>query len=264
MTDDPYSDIPYLRDLRSELVRAAGRRNRRRRRTVVAGRSVASVAAVAAAAVCGLTLFGAGGAHTDSADAAVLRRVAAALAPPPGTILHERALVTIPGQAQGRYELWQKADSPFAYRVIKLGHEASWDGSVLASYDADTNTIVLQTGSPVSHPAYAPDDYAADLRALVQSGQAKIDRQTVFNGVPAYRLTVTGAPTRFLNGVVYVNRSDYQPLEIQTTGVRETIDFQAYEYLPANTANTKLLDLQAQHPGARVVGPPSTATTTTG
>jgi len=273
MTDDRYSDIPYLRDLRGELVRAAGRHNRRRRRRVVAARGATLVAAVAAAAIAGLTLFGAGGAHTDSANAAVLRRVAAALAPRSGTILHERALVTIPGQAQGQYELWQKVDTPFAYRVIKFGHEASWDGSVLASYNADANAIVLQTGSPVSDPAYAPDDYAAELRALVQSGRAKIDQQTMFNGVPAYRLTVTEAPSRFLNGTVYVNRSDYHPLEIQTTlqskgktcpCIRETIDFQAYEYLPANAANTKLLDLHAQHPGARIVSPPSTATTTTG
>jgi hypothetical protein len=280
------SDIPYLLALREELVGAVARLNRRRRRRLVAVRASALFVAVAAAVLIGLSVFGAGGVQTDTANAAVLRRVAAVLTPQAGTILHERALVTIQGMAPTQYELWQETDSPYAYRVIKFGHEASWNGTVLAGYDSATNTIVDQPGSPSSRPTYAPDDMAAQLRALVQSGQANIDQTTTFNGVPAYKLAVTGAKSPFLNGTVYVAKSDYHPLEIQTnlssppqkgagggkqhtavknnsTGTPETIDFQTYEYLPATSTNLKLLDLQAQHPGATVIGAAQGGTTTT-
>jgi len=57
--------------------------------------------------------------------------------------------------------------------------------------------------------------------------------------VPAYRLTVTGASDRWLNGTVYVSRADYHPLQIETNG--ERIVFQSYEYLPATAANQALL-----------------------
>jgi hypothetical protein len=265
------SDIPYLESLREELVRGVGRNNQRRRRTLVAARGAALIVAVAGAAIAGLTIFGAAGPQTETANAAVLHKVATALAPPAGTILHEQAMVTIQGMAPATYELWQESDSPYAYRVIKFGHEASWNGSVLASYDSGTNTIVDQPGAPSSNSAYAPDDQAAQLRALVASGQARIDANTTFHGVPAYKLTVTGASSPFLNGTDYVAKGDYHPLEIQTTvssslssaGIPETIDFQTYEYLPATSANLQLLDLQAQHPGAQVIGAGSAATTTT-
>jgi hypothetical protein len=43
---------------------------------------------------------------------------------------------------------------------------------------------------------------------------------------------------KFLNGTAYVARSDYYPLEIDTTsGGGERIVVQAYEYLPATAAN---------------------------
>src|ERR1019366_8671349 len=65
----------------------------RRRRGLVAY-------AVGAAAAVALTvaLVTAGG-PVQSADAALLRHVAAALTPPAGTILHETGTMTMPGQA---------------------------------------------------------------------------------------------------------------------------------------------------------------------
>jgi hypothetical protein len=285
------SDIPYLESLREELVRGVGRSNQRRRRTLVAARGAAVLVAVTGAAIVGLTVFGAAGPQTETANGAILHRVATALASPAGTILHEQAVVTIQGMAPATYELWQESDSPYAYRVIKFGHEASWNGSVLATYDSSRNTIVDQPGSPSSNSAYAPDDQATQLRTLVASGGASIDADTTFHGVPAYKLTVTGASSPFLNGTVYVAKSNYHPLQIQTTlsgkthpstsdrsankgayhttakspgsPLPETIDFQTYEYLPATSANLQLLDLQAQHPGAQVIGVGTTATTTT-
>jgi hypothetical protein len=79
---------------------------------------------------------------------------------------------------------------------------------------------------------------------MVASGRAHVDAVTSFHGVPAYRLTVSGAPDRFLNGIAYVSKANYQPLEIDTAaaGPTERIVYQTYEYLPATTANQALLN----------------------
>ena len=61
-------------------------------------------------------------------------------------------------------------------------------------------------------------------------------------GPGADKLSVSGASDRFLNGTAYVARSNYYPLEIDTTGGGgERIVVQAYEYLPASTANLALV-----------------------
>src|SRR5262249_2595318 len=73
--------------------------------------------AVAVAAVAAVAVLASHG-KVQTADAAVLRHVAAALTPQPGTILHERALVTIEGQVPQVFELWARPDGG-AYRVIK-------------------------------------------------------------------------------------------------------------------------------------------------
>ena len=206
MTDLP-AGLDLFRDqLHDAVARDLSRRPRRR-----AARGVIGAAAVGAAAALALTI--AGGAPAPSADAAVMRHVVAALTAPPATILHERAMVTL-GSTTQPYELWVQSSPPYAYRVIKWGHTGTGNGS-------------------------APDDPAAALRSMVQSGQAHVDATTTFAGLPAYELTVSGASDRWLNGTVYVSRVDYHPLQIETNG--ERIVFQSYEYLPATAANQALL-----------------------
>jgi hypothetical protein len=254
----------YRTQLREAVARDLGRGKTRGR----ALRLAVPATAVTAAAAVAVVVF-TGGSQVSAADAAILRGVATALTPHPGTILHEQALVTVAGQAPSRYELWEQADSPYAYRVIKFGHEASWNGSSYANYDPTSNTISEQPGGS-SGSRNAPDDAAADLRALVESGQATIDSEASFDGVAAYKLTVNGASPLYLNGTAFVRRSDYRPLEIQTTSpagpngtlVPETIEYQTYEYLPAGRANLGLLDVASQHPGAQVVSQAVGATTT--
>jgi hypothetical protein len=201
-----HAGLELFRDqLRDAVARDVSRRPRRR-----AARALIPAAGLAAAGALVLTT---GGAPAPSADAAVMRHVVTALTAPPATILHERAMVTSGSKTQP-YELWVESSPPYSYRVIKWGHEGTGTGS-------------------------APDDPAAALRSMVQSGQAHVDAVTTFAGVPAYRLTVTGASDRWLNGTVYVSRTDYHPLQIETNG--ERIVFQSYEYLPATAANQALL-----------------------
>jgi outer membrane lipoprotein-sorting protein len=221
-------------------------------------------AAAGAAVLIAVILF-AGGTQTTSADAATLRQIAAALTPAPGTILHNRALVTRGDQAPQLYELWQQTDRPSVARWIKVGHEVSSDGKNMSEYDPTSNTItVTAEEDSASRPAV---DIAQTLRSLVDSGDAQVEGETTLNGVAVYKLRVSGAPRPFLEGTAYVARDTHYPLLIENTGgpcnCTETIRFQAYEYLPASGANLQLLDLTAQHPGARGRHQGTTQTTTT-
>ena len=202
-----HAGLELFRDqLRDALARDLGRRRRRR-----AARTLIPVAAAAggAALVFGLT----GRSPVPSADAAIMRHVASALTAPPATILHERALVTV-GSSTSPYELWIESTPPHHYHVIKWGHEGNGSGR-------------------------GASDPAAAFRSLVASGNAHVDAATTYQGMPAYKLTVTGASDRWLDGTGYVSSADYHPLEIETNGQR--IVFQTYEYLPATAANRQLL-----------------------
>ena len=202
-----HAGLELFRDQLREAV--AHDLDRRLRPRAVRALIPAAAAAVGAALVFGLT----GRSPVPSADAAVMRHVAAALTAPPATILHERALVTS-GSTTSRYEVWIESAPPHHYHVIKWGLEATGSGR----------------GS---------SDPAAALRSLVGSGDARVDAATMFDGAPAYKLTVTGASDRWLNGTAYVSRAGYHPLEIEANGQR--IVFQTYEYLPATAANLQLL-----------------------
>jgi hypothetical protein len=205
MTELPAGLDLFRAQLHDAVARDLSRRPRRRAAQAVTGTAVVGAAAA-------LAFTAAGGAPAPSADAAVMRHVVTALTAPPATILHERATVTSGSKTQP-YELWVQSSPPYSYHVIKWGHEGTGTGT-------------------------APDDPAAALRSMVQSGQAHVDAATTFAGVPAYKLTVTGASDRWLNGTVYVSSADYHPLQFETNG--ERIVFQSYEYLPATAANQAL------------------------
>ena len=204
---------------RDQLRGAIARDLKRRRRAHVPRRALrfAIPTAVAGVVVAGvLALTPTFEAPVQPADAAILGHVAAALTAPPGMILHERALVTV-GSTTRPYELWAQNDAPYSYRVEKWGY----------------------TGTGASS---APTDPAAMLHSLVETGHATVDALTVLDGVPAYRLTVSGSPDRFLNGTVYVSRADYRPLLIDTTANGgERIRYLTYEYVTATAANLRLL-----------------------
>jgi hypothetical protein len=209
----------YREQLRRAIERNLHNLGRRRRNGRRVLRIAVPTAAALAAGALALTFTG-GGAPMQSADAAILHHVAAELTAPPATILHERAMVTAEwGTAP--YELWIENVPPYHYHVLKWDHQGSGIG-----------------GAPYAMPA--------ELRALVQSGNATVAGTATIDGVPAYQLTISGASDRFLNGTAYVAQSDYRPLLIETTANGgERIVFQTYEYLPATAANLQLLDTAA-------------------
>ena len=189
------------------------------------------------------------------ADAAILASAQDALTPPPDSVFHVAATIKVGSSPAQPYGLWTAGSS---YRFFKFGYEAASNGTTTSSYDAASNTLYVDIYSPQNHP---PVDTAATIRSLISSGQAHVSGSAVVDGVPAYVLSLSDLPAGggLANGTYDVAKSDYHPLLLRRTiGCRqgqcaETVHFQAYEYLPETSANLSLLDLRAQHPGARVV-----------
>jgi|SRR5579871_1141429 len=229
-------------------------RRRRLRRAVTFGTPGSVLGALGLS--LGLVLGVGGG--ISPADAAILAGAESALSPPPNTVLHVSAMITVGTEPAQPYELWA-TDTTF--RVIKEGVEfaGNVNGSTVSSYDAATNTIFTGIDHPPSH---TPVDQAATIRSLIASGQAQVTGSTVVDGVPADVLSLTNLPvgSGLVNGTFDVATSDYRPLLVQTSVVcdnqgdqcPETLHFLTYEYLPATAVNLSLLDLSAQHPGATV------------
>jgi len=243
-------EIPQsLRDFRGQLHAAVARDLSRRHGplTVLARlrprrrRGFVAYAVGAAAAVALTVALVTAGGPAQSADAAILRHVAAVLTPPAGTILHEKGTIDLPGQAAKSFELWAQADPPYGV-TYKLGS----DGSAVRGYHFNSSATGPAVHSPDSD--HAPLDAAATLRALVQSGNASVVGTTTIDGVAAYELQVSDAPNATLDGTAYVAQSDYRPLLIQTTNL-ETISYSTYEYLPATPANLPPAPSASPSPG---------------
>jgi hypothetical protein len=253
-TDIPDVLVTYRSQLHAAIERDLARRTRTGR---LKRRALAlSVPATAAAATTATVLLTAGGASGPSlASAAIIRHVRAELTAPAGSILHESATVTLPDGSSMPFELWEQGGGTGVYRVIKGGQEVSLSGTENEIYDASTNTVTVSPLPPAIHQLEVSKgvDLADELKRMVDSGQATAT-PTTYNGIPAYELTLNPSGDTVLNGTAYVARSDYRPLETDSTSAK--VVFSAYEYLPATPANDALLAVTSAHPGATVVNQP--------
>jgi hypothetical protein len=91
---------------------------------------------------------------------------------------------------------------------------------------------------------------------LLRSGEAREDGRVTVDGREAIRIV---APSQGMT--LLVDARTYEPIEwsspvegIGTTPDRglQTTRFETYERLPATESNLALLDLRAQHPGAKI------------
>jgi outer membrane lipoprotein-sorting protein len=182
----------------------------------------------------------------------------------PRTILHEQALVSADGRTWQPYEVWIATGDPQSFRVIKFGRELSRDGSVVSNYDAATNTVTHEP-AVASGTGPGPVDLAAEMRSMLQSGQARVSGAATVDGTPAYRLTLGPGSAATPQATAYVAQADYRPLLVDySANGGETIRFETYEYIRATcgvcrerlaSANLGALDVTASHPGARLVTP---------
>jgi len=98
------------------------------------------------------------------------------------------------------------------------------------------------------------EPFRAEILALLESGRARETGHVEVGGRDAIRIEA-------LDGrqVYHVDATTYAPIEWTTSGNGGgvTLRFPVYEELPVNAESLDLLDLEAQHPGARVVRDPA-------
>jgi hypothetical protein len=97
------------------------------------------------------------------------------------------------------------------------------------------------------------DPFRAEILALLKSGRARETRVEVA-GRDAIRIESPNGRQVYL-----VDATTYDPIEWTSTGNGggATLRFPVYEELPVDTESMELLDLEAQHPGARVLRDPA-------
>lgn len=95
-----------------------------------------------------------------------------------------------------------------------------------------------------------PEDFRSDILALLQSGKVLVVGHVTVDGRDAIKLESSDGKQVYI-----VDASTYDPIEWTQTGHGGgvTIRFPVYEKLPVDDQSTRLLSLQAQYPGARVV-----------
>jgi hypothetical protein len=98
------------------------------------------------------------------------------------------------------------------------------------------------------------EPFRAEILALLRSGRAQETGHVEVDGRDAIRIeSPDGSQVYFVEPVTYA------PIEWVSTGNGGgvTLRFPVYEELPVNADSMMLLDLEAQHPGARVVRDPA-------
>jgi outer membrane lipoprotein-sorting protein len=95
-----------------------------------------------------------------------------------------------------------------------------------------------------------PEEFRADILALLDSGRVRVTGHLTVDGRDAIRLESADGKKIYV-----VDASTYAPMEWTTTGNggSVTLRFGVYEELAVDSDSMALLDLEAQHPDARVV-----------
>lgn len=95
-----------------------------------------------------------------------------------------------------------------------------------------------------------PDEFRAEVLALLRSGKVRVVGHVTVDGRDAIRLESLDGKKIYI-----VDASTYDPIEWTTTGTTGgvTLRFSVYEELPLDAESLQLLSLQDQHPSAQVV-----------
>jgi hypothetical protein len=107
----------------------------------------------------------------------------------------------------------------------------------------------LARGGEESESGSSAPEFRAEILALLQSGTAQVSGHVNVDGRDAIRIESPDGKQ------VYVaDAATYDPIELTTTGTTGgvTLRFPVYEQLPVDAGSLALLDLEAQHPEAKV------------
>lgn len=242
-----------------ELRRGRGDTRRWRRRGVVLALAAAAATALAVAW------------PADRGGNSVVERAAAALAPPPGRILHIRA------DGRNIYtpysESWQTTTGPLRFRARVGGQNAagpctidwSYDAAAgtTATWDASTRTIYWRRVDEQTEKEMGFRDPLREIRANLAAGKLRVVGRQTLDGRPVIRLEPAGGLQRAAEGragdPVYayiVDAETFEPVrwEISPT---QWYDYTIFEYLPDDEPSRRLLSVDATYRGApRVEGSP--------
>lgn len=258
-----------VRDLKKELLAAAGRRHglrparedRGRLRAHPRSRRALLVTTAVPLAVA-ITLVVA--APWKSAPG-FLERADAALAPE-GSILHYRWELDVPddsGCTPGSpHEIWIDQRPPHAYRAVltDCGGREIEIGGVLGTKEI----LVFVPPNRLDVPDLVfdrPHDPVAALRTAIRKGRAHDEGTTQLAGRTVERIRLGCPPSMPLcrPSYVYVDPETFFPVRDEIadgfrswTGERFDVvtRYPTFEYLPPTAANLALTDLRAQHPDA--------------
>jgi hypothetical protein len=99
-----------------------------------------------------------------------------------------------------------------------------------------------------------PEEFRAEILALLRSGRARETGRVEVAGRDAIRIESSDGKQVYL-----ADASTYDPIAWTTSGNggSVTLRFPIYEELPMDTESMKFLDLEAQHPAARIVRDPA-------
>lgn len=102
-------------------------------------------------------------------------------------------------------------------------------------------------------PGLPPEEFRSDILALLRSGRARETGRVEVAGREGIRIESPDGKQVYL-----VDAATYAPIEWRSSGNGGgvTLRFPVYEELGVDTESMGLLDLEAQHPGARVLRDP--------
>jgi hypothetical protein len=134
-----------------------------------------------------------------------------------------------------------------AYLVYEKGGKRP---RVLATAEGARRLRAQMAKSQKPSTGVMPDEFRAEILPLLRSGRARETGHVQVAGHEAIRIE-----SRDGKRVYLVDAKTYAPIEWTTTGNGGgvTLRFPVYEELAVDTRSMKLLDLEAQHPGAIVV-----------
>ena len=107
-----------------------------------------------------------------------------------------------------------------------------------------------RAGNPGGADGPAAEPFRAEILALLNSGHAEVTGHVDVDGRDAVRIESPERKHAYL-----VDAETYAPIEWTSAGDggSVTLRFPVYEELAVNADSMRLLDLEAQHPEARVV-----------